>query len=264
MVILALIITGILENFAVINILQAKFRQAIQALAKLVAQITPKNQIQIRYLYVLTCISILLIALILKLVFNYYVFVILLLNIVVCILSIKVLKWKDIHDEIGINNRGTIYAREFFVPLFWFLITPLGVGAICYLAINQLSEELKKKVSDSMVYDITIDRVLFYINLVPYSLLYLLIAIAGNFEEVSHYLIAQKKHHNKSFYFLNNLLEEVILIASNQPYVVKDQYAVSQSNTFITDNAKSVATLYRCTLFFVGIIILITLTSLFH
>lgn len=264
MVIIALLITLLVENLQFIAKLQELFKLAINKLAKLISQITPRNQIQIRYLYLLTCVSILLVALIIKVMFNYYFFIILLFNLITCILTIKVLKWRDISDNNHINSRGAIYAREFFVPLFWFLITPLGAGAICYLAINQLNDELKKKVTDSMVYDITIDRVLFYINLVPYSLLYILIAVAGNFEEVSHYLIAQKKFHNKSFYFLNNLLEEVILIASNQPYTVKNQYTTSESNTIIVDNAKSVATLHRCSLFFVGIIGLITLTSLFH
>ncbi len=133
-----------------------------------------------------------------------------------------------------------------------------------------ISLELKNKGIDLVVYNVVVDKMLFYANVVPYVILYIFIAIAGDFENVSHYIVGQRKNFVKSFYFLDDMLNDAILIA-----VDKDRYQANSDDTDTADagQIKSeaftpqmttyiIAVLYRSGLFFIGIIALMAIGHL--
>lgn len=232
-----------------------------------------KSQKDIRLIYIFACVPIIIILYLLKLLLLpklaliYY-----LIQIFLFFISIDLLSWKHETKKNIKFARSFVhtYASKFFASLFWFLALPASIGIICYLLFQFISQNLKNKHPDNVVYTNIVDKMLFYANLFPYSLLYLYIAIAGNFEDVTHYLIEQVNHFNKSFFKLDTWLDEIILIAIN-----KDKFQISQNsledfesggfnnekyNENIIDYIK--ALLYRVSIFFIITIAIISLAKI--
>jgi hypothetical protein len=219
------------------------------------------NQRHIRYTYLYTTLPIIISLTLINMIIVKVFFIKYLLSMFVFIITVDMLRWQFESK----NNKSDYvaiiaYATKFFVPVFWFILLPYGIGSTCYLIIIILSIELKNKIADSVVYNTVVDKMLFYINVVPYFLLFFFIAIASNFENISHHILSKIKNLNKSFYSLNNLLTEIILIATDDSNfknsVDNDNLADSGLDTIdnmqihVDEYVK--ALLYRAGIFFIG------------
>jgi hypothetical protein len=113
---------------------------------------------------------------------------------------------------------------------------------------------------------------LFWINLVPYTVLILFIAVAGDFEEVMRYALEQRGKVKLSFFYLENVLNEVAFVAIGKdkfakPHAIADdgiEDVRSTNNLFdpkVVDYV--VALLYRSGLFFIAFVSIISIINLF-
>lgn len=201
-----------------------------------------------------------------------------LVNCFLFILCVDILGWKD---EAKTTNRGSdfqqfvqTYATRFFATTFWFIVLPSSLGAIAYLVLTIIGNKLRLRGEDSVVYTVVVDKMLFWINILPYSILSIFIAAAGDFEEVMRYVLDQRGKVKLSFYYLENVLNEVAFIA-----IGKDKFAMVKSSSLeeegIEDLRKPsgifdpqvvdyvVALLYRAGLFFILTISVISIIMLF-
>ncbi len=277
MPIIALILTGILERRNLLTTARSAFNNQILRYISFFTTRTVETQRQIRYIYLFACLPVIIILLGLKLVLIKHMAIMLIINLFLFMLSIQILTWKEeAKQEEAADKRSFIntYATRFFAPLFWFLILPSAIGSISYLIIICQSAELKARNLDTLIYNHVVDKMLFYANLIPYALLFLLIALAGDFEEVTHYIVEQKKNFSKSFYFLENMLHEIVLIAIGKGKFQIDgtwytdqgeiEAAVLDDQRFTREiTAYIVAILYRASLFFIGIIAVVCIAAMF-
>jgi membrane protein required for beta-lactamase induction len=194
-------------------------------------------------------------------------------------LSVHILTWKEAAKKENLKNNNynfiNIYATHFFAALFWYVVLPSAIGSLCYLIVMSISVELKNKGLDLIVYNVVVDKMLFYVNVIPYTLLYLFIAIAGDFEAVIHHILQKRKHVTKSYYFLNITLKEVVLLA-----IGKDKFEITPLQNHDNDENDTesgmlqeekftpeikpyiVAVLYRASIFYLGILALIEIVSI--
>jgi hypothetical protein len=233
------------------------------------------TQRQIRYIYLFACLPVIVLLILFKLtVGQHHIFIYFLVKIILFILSIEVLTWKE-EAKTASKSRNfyfiETYAVKFFAALFWYLVLPTAIGLICYLIITMISTQLKNKNPDSVIYNVVIDKMLFYANILPYSCLFLFIAIAGNFEDVTHHLISQRKNFVKSFLFLDNLLKETVFYALGKEKFKLDTHNYSEATEADElDNDKFspkiveyiVAVLYRVGIFFIIIAGLLSIANL--
>ncbi len=274
MLLISILITSILEQQKLLIKTRTFFNIKLLQYVRLFISRNFTNQREIRYAYLMACTPVVLVLILLHLILARYIFIYFLFKLIIFILCVQVLTWKEEAKSTNLNNKSFAfihtYATRFFVPLFWFLVLPSGIGVGCYLIIMSISAELKNKGIDLVVYNVVVDKMLFYANVIPYCILYIFIAIAGDFENVSHYIVGQRKNFTKSFYFLDDMLNDSILIA-----VDKDRY---QANSDELDNADAgqikldaftpqmttyiIAVLYRAGLFFIGIIALMAIGHL--
>lgn len=277
MPIFALVITAILERQNLITKARGVFNNQILRYISFFMTRSVDTQRQIRYIYLFACLPIVLILLGLKLVVSPHHFVIyMIIKLIFFILCVQILTWKEQSKaESKTNNYSFIdtYAIYFFSALFWYLVLPACIGLLCYVIITAISNEYKNKELDSVIYNVVVDKMLFYANVIPYSFLFLFIAIAGNFEDVTHYLLEQRKNFVKSFFFLNNTLREVIFIAIGREkfklnteinsYNEATEASELDANKFNPKiNAYIVAILYRSGIFFVVIVGIISIANL--
>jgi hypothetical protein len=273
MSIIAVLITSILEQYKFLIGIREFFHVRLLQYVRFFISRDFHNQREIRYAYFVACAPIILLLVLLYVALARYVLVFFIIKLIIFIICVQILTWKEEAKITQLHHKSFSfihkYATKFFAPLFWFLVLPVGAGAICYLIVMSMSSELKNKGLDLVVYNVIVDKMLFYINIIPYVILYIFIAVAGDFENISHYLIEQRKNFTKSFYFLDDILHDVILIA-----VDKDKF---QSSLDYIDNAEAgsvqldrfnpqmttyvIALLYRAGLFFIG---LIALTAVAH
>ena len=269
MSIIAVLITSLLEQQKYLIGLRLFFNIKLIQYSKFFISREFKNQREIRYSYLAACAPIVLLLVLFNVFLAKYIYVYILLKFIIFIFCVEILTWKEeaknmsqIHKSFAFIHT---YATKFFAPLFWYLVVPTEIGLVCYIIIMSISAELKTKGIDLVVYNIVVDKMLFYANVIPYCILYIFIAIAGDFENVTHYLLSQRKNFTKSFYFLDDVLHDIILIA-----VDNDKF---KANSDDLDNADAgsietevftpqmttyiVAVLYRAGLFFIGVIALI-------
>lgn len=230
-----------------------------------------KNQRTIRYAYLFSCLPVVAILLTIRILLISHPLLYLIVIVIIFMFSVQLLTWKkkaaEVYNSSNFEEFISMYATGFFAPLLWFVLLPVGVGAVCYLIITQISLELKDKGMDIIVYNVVVDKMLFYANVIPYFVLYVFIAIAGNFEIVFHHILDKRKSFDKSFYFLNNTLHEIILLA-----IDKDKFQIKQNEMDDTESGvvpterftpeiKShiIAILYRAGIFFVGSLVVIML-----
>jgi hypothetical protein len=234
-----------------------------------------KTQREIRMSYLTLIAPLVLLLILLKILLFKHVLAGFLVNLVIFVLFVEVLVWKEEAKELTPTNKSfafiNTFATRFFAPLFWFWVFPFGIGVVAYYVIMLMSQELKNKGLDLVVYNVVVDKMMFYANIIPYTILYIFIAFAGDFEHVSHYLIEQRKNFTKSFYFLNNLLNDVILIA-----IDRERYEESSNNSdgdgeagIVKQDSFSlamvkyvVAVLYRAGLFFLAVVVLFSLARI--
>lgn len=275
MYILSILITGALDKYELLCNVREHFIVLINKYLNLFNAYKTKTQRQIRYLYIITLLPLLVVLAIIKLTLTRHGIVIDVINLVLFMLSCRIFAWrKGAQDNtVSLQEFINTYAIKFFAPLFWFFILPT-FGPTCYLVIILLSEKIKNDTPDLIIYNMTVDKMLFYLNIVPFLVLYFFLAIAGNFEEILHYLLNKKNEfYHKSFYFLENTLKEVILIS-----IGKSQFkntAAELDNEFIgeyqveeqiSEDIKPyvVAILYRTGLFFISVLAIIDLTVIMH
>lgn len=277
MTILGVIIAALLEQQKFfIGKIRGYVHELLLRYVKFIINREFKNQREIRLSYLVAITPIALVLILLKILLFKYSFLVLLINLIIFIIFVQVLTWKEEAKTItnGNKNFGFIhtFATKFFAPLVWFWVLPFGIGLIIYLVIMLMSQELKNKGLDLVVYNVVVDKMMFYANVIPYIILYIFIAVAGDFENVSHYLIGQRKNFVKSFYFLESTLNDAILIA-----IDKDKYEDNVNSTDedaesgITKNEQFsvqmvkylVAVLYRAGLFALAVIVLFTVARIF-
>lgn len=201
-----------------------------------------------------------------------------LINCALFILCVDILGWREEAKQAapGSNYQSFVqsFATNFFATTFWFVVFPSVLGAICYLTLTAMGNKLRARGEESVVYSMVVDKMLFWINIVPYTVLIFFIAIAGDFEEVMHYVLAQKGKVKASFFYLENLLNEVAFTAigkdkfTNSTYYNED-YGIEdlrhKNNLFdpkVVDFV--VALLYRAGLFFIGTIAIISIADLLN
>lgn len=192
------------------------------------------------------------------------------------LLSADMLGWKE---EAKKTNRGSefqqfvqTYATRFFATTFWFVVLPSSLGAICYLVLSVIGNKLRLRGEGSVVYTVVVDKMLFWLNIVPYTVLCIFIAAAGDFEEVMRYVLEQRNQVKLSFYYLENVLNEVAFIA-----IGKDKFRNNEilfenegfEDTRITNNLFNpkvidyvVALLYRSGLFFILSVSIISIVNM--
>ncbi len=276
MSIFAILVTSFLEQTNMLVKLRIAFWEQIE---KYVAYFTSRpitTQRELRLIYLFACLPVVVILTGLKLVLFKHFLIYTIINIFLFMLSVQVLTWKEEAKNIYAADKRsfvTTFAVRCFAPLFWFLVLPSAIGSISYLVIICLSADLKSKNSDLMIYNVVVDKMLFYASVIPYTILFLFIALAGDFEEVTHYILEQRKSYTKSFYFLENMLNEIVLIAiGKDKFQIGDNILVSEEfeaskldhERFTTEiTAYIVAILYRAGLFFIGIVALICISKLF-
>ncbi|MBY0379281.1 MAG: hypothetical protein K2P99_02650 [Burkholderiales bacterium] len=276
MTIFGIIITALLEQQKYLNNIRNFFYTKLVQYVKFFITRDFKNQREIRYAYVVACSPLVLILILLHMVLYKFGIIHFTINMLIFIMCVQILTWKEEAKITTQHNKSfqfiNSFATKFFAPLFWFWLLPLGTGVFIYLLVMIISNELKHKNLDLVVYNVVVDKMLFYINVLPYTILYIFIAFAGDFENVSHYLISQRKNFTKGFYFLEEMLNDIILIA-----IDKDKY--ENDTNEIEDNTESgimnkerfsvpmvkyiVAVLYRSGLFFVATIALVGIAHLF-
>jgi hypothetical protein len=277
MPIIALIITVILEQRNLLVKVRSAFNNQILRYISFFMMRNIETQRQIRYIYLFACLPIVLILFGIKVVLapHYFIFYTL-IKLAIFICGIQVLTWKEqSKTESASKNYSFIetYAVSFFAAFFWYLALPAGVGLMCYLIITAISNEFKRKGLDSVIYNVVVDKILFYANVIPYSVLFLFVAIAGNFEDVTHYLVEQRKNFVKSFFFLENTLREIIFIAiGKEKFKLDTQINSYNEATEAYDldaekfnpkiNAYIVAILYRAGIFFIAIVGIISIANL--
>jgi len=274
MPIIAILITIFLEQRKLLTQVREVFNEKLVNYVRFFTHRSFNTPKELRYVYLFACLPIIVTLIIIKLLLFKYVIVYQLINLILFILSVEILTWKEeAKKHTQADNRSFIstYAIHFFAALFWFLVLPSAIGSICYLIIILISIELKNQALDSMIYNVVVDKMLFYANIIPYVILFVFIAIAGNFEEVTHFMVAQKKHFSKSFYFLENMLSEIVLIAIgkdkfqiNPKLIVEGIEAGSINSERFTPKitAYIVAILYRAGLFFIGMLAIISIANL--
>ena len=279
MSITAIIISIILEQYKFLHTARVWF---INILKKYISVFADRNLItqrSIRYVYLFACLPIVIGLLALKYILIYiHPFIYFIINTIIFILCINILSWKEEAKSTKPDKEHQAFiqtfATRFFATAFWFIILPSAIGAICYLIIFLTSQMLKQQGKDSLVYNEVIDKMLFYVNLPPYLILFLFIAVAGDFEETSHYLVEQRKNFTKSFYFLENLLNEITLIAiGKSKFVESIKDSIDDDGISYTDLQKQniinpkiidyiIALLYRSGLIFLILIAIVSIANL--
>lgn len=274
---LAIIAAFFIEQYKILSTPKKWFRNKIDQYAKLFVSKNFNSVRKIRLQFIIALIPFVIATLILYIMplahwhLPYFV-----TNAVLFILSVDILGWKQ-EAKHSAKNREYVgfiqsFATNFFAATFWFILLPSVLGTICYLTLTAMGNLLRSRGEQSAVYTIVVDKMLFWINLVPYTVLIMFIAIAGDFEEVMHYVVSQRNKVKVSFYYLENVLNEVAFLA-----IGKDKFAKASSryqDDTIEDYRSNkdklnpeiikyvVALLYRVGIFFIGSIIIISLAEL--
>ena len=165
------------------------------------------------------------------------------------------------NDIIDIKQVVYNYAKGFFASSFWFVVLPGPIGVVIYFILTNVSDRLKVNKQDLLIYNLVIDKMLFWLNLLPYMLLSCLFALVGNFEQVFFYAIKNFKYKISAFYLEDFLFELSLLAVDNKKNIIDDYgYQAISHYSYIDQNGvdRITALLYRVTLFFVAIILITT------
>jgi hypothetical protein len=273
MSIFAIILTAFLEQKRLLNNIRNKFNKYLQSYIEFFTNRPIYTQREIRYIYLFACLPIIVVLGVIGFLLSYNLFLYFIFKLMLFIVSVNILTWKE-QAKTSTDSYSYIntFAINFFATLFWFLIIPTAIGSICYLVIIAISNNFKEKGLDSVIYNVTVDKMLFYTNVIPYTLLCIFIALAGNFEEATHFIVAQRKSFIKSNLYLDNVLREVILIAIGKEKFQKTQEIynlddTTEGNLLQTEkfnpqiNSYITAILYRAGLFFIGLIAIISIAN---
>ena len=270
MFILAIILTYILEEkFSLDDFRNSVISKTREFISKLInpERITTQRKLRLLYLYI--CLPVITTDIVINLIFKNNYVISLIINIFIFIIFVNINSWKKNSNKTNAKQLFFIsdFANNFFSASFWFIVFPYSSGLLAYYLITEISYVLKRNNIDSQVFNITIDKMLFYINFLPYLLLYFFISITSNFEDVFHILLEEKNKFNKSYYFILNLLYDVILVA-----IRKDNFKIEKNQLFDEDIndiyihkieynddvlTYIIALLNRVTIFFIGSMALI-------
>lgn len=274
---IAILLTIFLEQRKLLGGIRGWFNNKIEQYANLFVKRDFQTVREIRLYFVFALIPFLLITMILLILpMSSHHIIYFLINCALFILCVDILGWKD---EAKKANRGSdfqqfvqTFATKFFATTFWFMVLPSVLGAICYLVLNAMATKLRARGEESLVYSVVVDKMLFWINLVPYTVLIIFIAVAGDFEEVMRYALEQRGKVKLSFFYLENVLNEVAFVAIGKdkfakPHAIEDdgiEDVRSTNNLFdpkVVDYV--VALLYRSGLFFIAFVSIISIINLF-
>ncbi len=274
---IAILLTIFLEQRKLLSGIRRGFNNKIEQYANLFVNRDFQTVREIRLHFIFALIPFLLVTMILLILpmsshhITYF-----LINCALFILCVDILGWKE---EAKKANRASdfqqfvqTFATKFFATTFWFMVLPSVLGAICYLVLNAMATKLRTRGEESVVYSVVVDKMLFWINLVPYSVLILFIAAAGDFEEVMRYALEQRGKVKLSFFYLENTLNEIAFVAIGKDkftkqHNVEDDGIEDIRSTHNLFNPKVVdyvvALLYRSGLFFIAFVSIISIINLF-
>ena len=206
---------------------------------------------------------------------NHLSWIYMIINGILFIFVVDMLGWKEEAKETNRNkdyqNFVQSYATNFFATTLWFILLPSILGSICYLALTAMANILRRKSINSMIYADVIDKMLFWINVLPYTILFIFIAIAGDFEAVMHQILAQKSKVKVSYFYLENLLNEIVYVAigkdkfqMRKPKFNDDGFEAIERHSSYDPQVIDyiVALLYRTGVFFIASIICISIADL--
>ena len=212
----AIILTSFLEQRRLLGKIRAFFWKYLEVYVEYFTRKQINTPRQLRMIYLFASLPVFIVLFTIKLILFNHQIIYNLLNIFLFVITVQILTWQnEAKDETAADKRSFIitYAIKFFVPLFWFVVLPSAIGSICFLLIVSISAKLKAKNIDLIIYNVVADKMLFYANVIPYTILFGFIALVGDFEEVTHYVLEQKNNFTNSFYFLENTLNDIVLIA---------------------------------------------------
>ena len=233
MFILAILFTYFLEENMSVDEFRSKVYLKIRSLlCKFINFENITSQRKLRLLYLYTCLPFIVGDIVINLIFKNNYPIISIINIFFFVLFVDCRSWKRNSKSQNAKQLFFVsdFANKFFVPSLWFIVLPYSTGLIFYFLVTEISNLLKENKIDSQVYNLTVDKMLFYVNFFPYLILYFLISLISNFEDVFHFLLDQKYKFSKSYYFLLNTLYEVILIA-----IRKENFKIEKNSLFESD-----------------------------
>lgn len=277
MTFIAILIAIIVEKNAWLIKTKHWFNRKLFLYASLFIKQKFNNQRDIRFAYFFAFIPVVLSIFLLKIILIKLEILYLIFNALIFILLVQTLSWKKEASSSTFKSDFQqfiqTYATNFFGVSFWYIVLPGAIGPLCYIITIMISDQLKNQAPESMVYHEIIDKMLFYANLIPYAILAILIALVGDFESSFHYILENAKQLNKSYYILEQSLNQLILLA-----IGKDKFK-NETNTdyypesfALWNNTKELnaniltyitAILYRAGIFFIGIIVLISIVYIF-
>jgi membrane protein required for beta-lactamase induction len=274
---LAIIVTLILEQQKLLGNVRTWFNMKIEQYADLFINRDFHTVREIRLHFVYALIPFLIVTLFLLILpYSSHHIPYFLINCSLFILCSDLLGWKEEakHCQRSRDFQQFVqtFATRFFATTFWFIVFPSVLGAICYLVLNTMGNKLREKGEESMVYTVVVDKMLFWINVLPYSVLFIFIAAAGDFEEVMHYVLEQRGKIKVSYFYLENALNEIAFLAigkekfTNARQDIDDEIIEDLRNNDNLFNPRIVdyvvALLYRSGLFFIVAISIISIINL--
>ncbi|MFN7095250.1 MAG: hypothetical protein ACK4M7_07795, partial [Burkholderiales bacterium] len=179
MSIIAIIITSFLEQQRLLAKVRAMFKSKLITYVSFFTNRSFNTPKELRYVYLLTCLPIIVVLVGVAILLANHHLIYGLINLVLFLLSVEILTWKEEAKEANQADKRSFistYATHFFAPLFWFIVLPSATGSLCYLLITLISHDLKNKAGDSVIYNVVVDKMLFYANVIPYTLLFIFIA----------------------------------------------------------------------------------------
>ena len=220
------------EKLSLDNFRNTIYSQIILIINKFIKLIKITNQRKLRLLYFYICLPFVILDLGINLILEHHYVLYYIFNIFIFVVCVDITSWKK---PVTVDNSKHLFfisdfSNRFFAPSIWFIILPYSTGLIVYFLVLETSKVLKENKVDSQVYNITIDKILFYVNLVPYFILYIFIALVSNFEDVLHCLLEYRHKFIKSYYFLLKILHEMVLIA-----IRKEHFKLEKNQLFDSD-----------------------------
>ena len=275
---LAILLTLFLEQQKLLIGVRNWFNRKIEAYANLFVKRDFNTVREIRLMFLFAILPFLILtAILMFLLYHKHHLTYFIINCGLFILCSDLLGWKE---EAKTTNRASeyqqfvqSYATRFFATTFWFIVLPSSLGAICYLVLTIIGNKLRERGKDSAVYAVVVDKMLYWLNLIPYTVLCIFIAAAGDFEEVMRYVLEQRNQLKLSFYYLENVLNEVAFIAIGKDKF-KNNDTLTENEGFesapLTNNLFSpqvidyvVALLYRSGLFFIITVSVVSIINFF-
>jgi len=214
---ISIIIAYLLDKY----IRQSKIKQfyfrLIARYSNLFTSKKPRSVKHIRQSFIFSIIPILAIGIALSVLFDntigYFFFFI--FNTFIFCLACDFYSWRNVPhnnaDDKLISRTIHSFMTHQFALVIYFLIMPSISGVVIYTLLNTSAQTIKKNNTESLVQFDVVDKMLFWLNLIPYSIMFVFISLAGDFDSTIYTLLKQKNKFKISSYYLEQLLNQLVL-----------------------------------------------------